>query len=166
MNAPKSFGQTAASWIQAICAIVTAVTAVFAYDFAKTQLEQAEAHKQWQNYNDLNSRYAALFSEIPAQLKGTGIASANEFDPKTQNWARRYFDLTSEEYWLHTKRLLPAGMWPCRIAPGIVLNFKEFHNLELAYEHWKTTAVQIHPSRFNDEMAKIISQKDIAANCN
>lgn len=166
MNVPKYFWGKATSLIQAICAVAMAATAILAYQFTKDQFEQAEAHKQWQNYNDLNSRYAALFAEIPSQLKAIHIVSAHDLDPKTQNWSRRYFDLTSEEYWLHTKRLLPTDMWPCRIAPGIALNFKEFHNLGVAYEYWKTTTVQIHPSGFGDEMDNIITNKYINPSCN
>lgn len=141
------------------------VIAFLAYEFTKEQFEQAENHKRWQNYNDLNSRYAALFADIPTQLQEAHISTANDLDQKTRNWARRYFDLTSEEFWLHTKHLLPLDMWPCRIAPGVAQNFQEFRNMKLAYEHWKNTTVQIHPAGFSDEMSKIISRKETAIDC-
>lgn len=117
--------------------VVTAIATCYLIWFAHKQFEQADLHKQWQNYNDINSRYAELYKELPAALSSASVSDAAHPDKASINWARRYFDLTSEEYWLHQNRLLPNQMWHCRIAPGIARNFSEIGNLKIAYEQWK-----------------------------
>lgn len=134
--------------INALAAIVTAVVACLAYGLAYEPLRQADLHKRWQNYNDINSRYAELYKDLPLELDSPGTPESTEPSPALRRWARRYFDLTSEEYWLHLQGLLPQQTWECRIAPGVAQNLRQHKNLRLAYEAWKKDVANVHPADF------------------
>ena len=137
--------------INALAVVATAIVACLAYSLAYEPLRQADLHKRWQNYNDINSRYAELYKDLPLELDSpetTESTESTEPSPAVRRWARRYFDLTSEEYWLHLQGLLPSQTWECRIAPGVARNLRQHKNLRLAYEAWKKDVANVHPADF------------------
>src|SRR5262249_8681724 len=63
-------------------------------------------------------------------------------------FARTYFDLYSEEYWLHQNNLIPDEMWTKRIANGVDVNLITYPLLVRGYYYWKEQGAFIHPEEF------------------
>lgn len=137
----KNIGELLAHWTTFIVLIISVC-------LAYQQLKELKVQKQWQNFNEMNIRYADLLGKIPEEIKldSNSIESVN---PQTKIWIRQYFDLYSEEYWLNEKELLPEKMWEGRIRPGVVLNLKEYPILECGYIHWKDKGAFNHPENFH-----------------
>ncbi|MHB8811032.1 MAG: hypothetical protein ACYC9M_13635 [Desulfobulbaceae bacterium] len=120
---------------------------------AVDQLKTVNRHNQWNNYNLLNLRYGDLLSEVPVEMAtGTEYQTLGE-DSKL--WIRRYFDLTSEEYWLYLNNLIPNDMWEKRIVEGIKINMEEYPSLKPGLLYWGKKKGYSHPDDFLQIIEKL-----------
>src|SRR5687768_12283155 len=53
------------------------------------QLEQANGHKRWQNYNELNIRYAELYRNIPKDIASNEKCEFEQRPPSSKRWVRQ-----------------------------------------------------------------------------
>lgn len=142
--------------------VVAAVGSFLAYGQLKAtsaQLEQANDQRRWQNYNEMNVRYAELYKTIPEAI-ASGCVPENfeKLNPETKRWVRQYFDLYSEEYWLVQNNLIPEQMWSHRIYKGVRVNLAKYPALVEGYRYWKAAGSFTHPERFTDEVELAISE--------
>lgn len=121
------------------------------------QLEQANAHKRWQNYNELNIRYAELYRNIPRDIASNEKREFEQRPPTSKRWVRQYFDLYSEEFWLYKNNMVPAEMWTRRIHGGVRVNLSTYPALIDGYEYWYKKGSFRHPDDFFDEVANAIT---------
>lgn len=139
--------------------IVTAITAVGALGLAKIQLSQSDLQEQWRNYSQINARYSELYKDLPTTQTKQSLTETAQPEAEIRRWSKRYFDLTSEEYWLHLNKLLPPETWECRIAPGVARNFQEHKWLWAAYTQWKSDPGVVHPTTFTQAIDNL--QKEL-----
>jgi len=121
-------------------------------------LWQVNAHFQWQNFNDLNLRYANLISTMPEKISDKGSGSFESLEEQQKLWVRYYFNLTSEEYYLYKRCLIPGEMWKNRIVPGVKLNMATFPMIISGFRYWKERGAFNHPSDFITVMEKMIAE--------
>jgi hypothetical protein len=146
------FSKLLAHW----ATIGTLIIVIFSYCLAEQQLVLLKDQRQWQNFNEMNVRYAELLSKMPG-----GIGSDDSKDQKIKIWVRQYFDLYSEEYWLYKKKLIPEEMWICRIRPGVVTNLKAYPILVDGYFSWKDQGAFNHPYDFHKVVEEDINKARI-----
>ncbi|MCC7312315.1 MAG: hypothetical protein IT510_13835 [Sulfuritalea sp.] len=142
-----------------VASIVTAITAVGALALAKIQLSQSDLQEQWRNYSQINARYSELYKDLPTVSTKQSLTENAQLGAEIHRWSKRYFDLTSEEYWLHLNNLLPPQTWECRIAPGVTSNFQEHKWLWTAYTQWKSDAGTAHFTAFTQAIDNL--QKEL-----
>lgn len=160
-NAHREFGWLAdiASLITAVVAIIGVIVAYQQLNGLSRQLEQANQHKQWENFNALNQRYADLYEKFEqTSVKSGKHQNAADETPRKRRLARQYFNLCSEEYWLHEKKMLPPDMWEKRIMPGIVLNLKQYPTLASDYQYWHEQGAFSDPPEFHSKIDQLITE--------
>ena len=148
----KTYGKTFAEWGTFLGVVLACIGIYIAYGQLKTtnkQMEQANEQGRWQNYNELNVRYAELYKNLP-----DSISSGKRFDfekspTECRRWVRQYFDLYSEEYWLFKNNLIPSEMWTRRIYSGVRVNLKSYPALIDGYYYWKAKGSFTHPDDFS-----------------
>jgi len=140
-------------WATVLGIVVAAIGGYLAY----SQLAQANEHRSWQNYNDMNIRYADLYKEIPEDI-ATGCISKDfaATSHESQRWVRQYFNLYSEEYWLYLNDLIPKEMWTKRINGGVRVNLSKYPELIAGYRYWKGKGAFTHPTSFKSEVEAAI----------
>ena len=142
---PKS--QNPINWVERL----TLLVAVIGLGTVIYQLNQANKHKRWDNYNAMNAAYHSLYSEVydgefSELLKShTHISS---LDSKQLAWIRAYFDLYAEEFWLDEQHLVLANMLLKQIDGGVNLNLREHPVMMNGYEFWKEKGAFQHPDGF------------------
>ncbi len=112
----------------------TFIVAVAAIMMAYFQLKQSNDQTKWQNYNEMNVRYAALYESIPKDI-AVGQLAFKELPMESRAWIRRYFDLYSEEYWLYKNGLIPDEMWTHQIHTGVRVNLHTYPALVDGYKY-------------------------------
>ncbi|PXX14743.1 hypothetical protein C8R27_11326 [Nitrosomonas ureae] len=117
----------------------------------------AQGQLQWQNFNEMNVRYTNLLREMPI----ADCDSPDFNEGKTKIWVRQYFDLYSEELWLHKKKLIPEKMWKDRVRPGVVVNLKAYPILIDYYRYWKDQGAFSHPFDFGDVVEEDIKKSEM-----
>ena len=156
--------------VSLIIAVVTLIIAFFALAIAYRQLghidkqlaAQLKATK-WQNYNLVNRRYADLIAEIPMNISNPKRKFFNDLPEKDKIWVKRYVNLTFEEYWMHSKGLLPDKMWDDRIADGVAVNLDSYDILISGFRYFIEKSRFYHSSDkctsdFEKEIEKIIAR--------
>ncbi|SEP80402.1 hypothetical protein [Nitrosomonas ureae] len=141
----KNISELLAHW----ATVITLIVLICSVCLASKHLKELKTQRHWQNFNEMNVRYAELLGKIPEKIK-LGSCSIESDDLEIKIWIRQYFDLYSEEYWLNEKKLLPEEMWKGRIRPGVVLNLKEYPILEHGYIYWKNKGAFNHPKNFHN----------------
>jgi hypothetical protein len=131
-------------WIGAIGLVLTSI----GLWLVARQLDQANDHQRWSNYNQLNLQYAELFGRIPDELDAKHCKTFDELKAESQRWIRSYFNLYTEEHWLYQEGYIPAAMWTERIDGGVSVNFKTYPVIVEGYEHWKALGSFTHPTEF------------------
>lgn len=121
------------------------------------QLEQANDQRRWQNYNELNVRYAELYKEIPKDIATGRAMKFGKRPSESKRWVRQYFDLYSEEYWLYRQKLIPEEMWSRRIHGGVRVNLSTYPALVDGYYYWKMKGSFTHPDEFSLEVESAIA---------
>lgn len=152
-NFLTTHGKTFAEWGTFLGVIVACIAIFIANGQLKAtnaQLEQANDQRRWQNYNELNIRYADLYKDIPREILAGRRRPFEKLSPASKRWVRQYFDLYSEEYWLFKNNLIPAEMWTKRIHGGVQVNLKTYPALVDGYYHWKAKGSFTHPEDFSD----------------
>lgn len=140
--------------------VFTFIVLIISVCLAHHQLELLKEQKQWQNFNEMNVRYANLLSKMPEKMD-SDYCSIDSKDQKIKIWVRQYFDLYSEEYWLHKKELIPKEMWGDRIRPGVVVNLKAYPILVDGYSYWKDQGAFNHPDDFHNVIEEDIYKAGI-----
>lgn len=138
---------------------VACVGAYMAYGQLKVtnaQLEQANEQRRWQSYSDMNNRYADLYRSIPDEISGGCRVEFSKLNPDVRRWVRQYFDLYSEEYWLHLSSLMPEEMWTRRIHGGVRVNLSKYPALVDGYYYWREAGAFRHPDDFHREVESAI----------
>ncbi|MBX3615620.1 hypothetical protein [Nitrosomonas sp.] len=143
---------------------VTLFLLIISVCLAYNQLKGQKVQRQWQNFNEMNVRYAELLGKIPFKKEMKQSSDSFEsVEEKTKIWIRQYFDLYSEECWLNEKGLLPKGMFNERIRSGVVVNLREYPILKGGYNYWKERDAFKHPVGFYtvvEEDIKRAEEKD------
>jgi len=168
----KKSSKPYAEWATFLGFIAACIGIFMAYGQLRTanaQLEQANDQRRWQNYNELNIRYAQLYENIPKDIASGCTGGFANIEPDTKRWVRQYFDLYSEEYWLFLNDLIPKEMWTHRIHGGVRVNLNNYPALVEGYRYWKEQGAFTHPVEFQPEVeraivdAKQLPQKSQAA---
>lgn len=112
------------------------------------QLKQGNEHQKWNNYNQLNIHYSALYRDIPEDLEAASCKRFDELTPSGKKWIRSYFNLYSEEHYLFQQNLIPEEMWTKRIDNGVEVNILSYPVIIEGYERWKERGSFKHPKEF------------------
>ncbi len=140
-------------WATVLAFAAAAIGSYYAYGQLKTasaQFEQANDQRRWQNYNEMNVRYAGLYENIPEEIvSGCVPDDFGKLKPDTKRWVRQYFNLYSEEYWLYKEKLIPEEMWTHRIHGGVRVNLSKYPALIDGYRYWKAAGAFTHPDDFH-----------------
>ena len=153
------YAKEIAEWGIFIGVIVGVISLWFTY----FQLEQNNFHRKWQNYNELNFRYSQLYDSMPDEVENDTGKDFSVLKHDAKRWVRQYFNLYSEEYWLHQKKLIPEEMWSKRIKNGVKVNLDAYPVMIKGYYYWKNKGSFNHPDGFRDKVEKVIKklkQKD------
>jgi hypothetical protein len=168
INWLKDNSEPYAHWATVLALIAACIAGYFAY----AQLTLANDQKRWQNYNEMNVRYAELYKSIPEEIASGCSGNFEKLEPDAKRWVRQYFDLYSEEYWLFLNELIPNEMWTRRIHGGVRVNLNRYPALVDGYRYWKAEGSFTHPDKFQTEVelaisdASKLSQKTkIASSC-
>jgi len=145
--------QIYAHWATVLALIAAIIGGYFAY----AQLELANEQRRWQNYNEMNVRYAELYKNIPAEIaSGCSTENFGSLSLETKRWVRQYFNLYSEEYWLYLNKLIPIEMWTKRIHGGVRVNLSKYPVLISGYRYWRDSGSFTHPHSFQAEVESAI----------
>lgn len=112
------------------------------------QLQQANEHQKWNNYNQLNIHYSALYRDLPEELEATTCKRFDKLTVSGKKWIRSYFNLYSEEHYLYQQNLIPEEMWTKRIDNGVEVNMLSYPVIVEGYEKWKERGSFKHPEEF------------------
>ena len=150
------FGEKVAHFLSAIGLLLTTFMLFLVY----AQLQQANEHQMWNNYNQLNIHYSRLYRDIPKDFEAKSCKRFDELNVEGKNWIRSYFNLYSEEYFLFQKKLIPEEMWTKRIENGVEVNMLSYPVIVEGYEKWKERGAFNHPGNFVEFVdAKIANLK-------
>lgn len=155
----KNSSKPYAEWATFLGFIAACIGIFMAYGQLRTanaQLEQANDQRRWQNYNEMNVRYAQLYENIPKIIASGCAGGFAELTPEERRWARQYFDLYSEEYWLYQNDLIPKEMWTHRIHGGVRVNLNNYPILVDGYRYWRDQGAFTHPDDFQSEVEQAI----------
>jgi hypothetical protein len=144
----KANSEPYAHWATVLTLLAACIGGYFAY----AQLSLANEHKRWQNYNDMNIRYAELYKSIPEEIASGCSGNFEKLEPETKRWVRQYFNLYSEEYWLFLNELIPKEMWTHRIHGGVRVNLNKYPALVDGYRYWTAEGAFTHPKDFPAEV--------------
>jgi len=122
--------------------------------FVFYQLYQSNEHKRWENYNAMNLRYYEWYANMPQNMDVDTCVPFSEQKQEVKRWARTYFNLYSEEYWLYLEKLIPEEMWTKRIDNGVDVNLKTYPLLVRGYKYWREKDSFVHPDGFRDLVDK------------
>lgn len=120
--------------------------------FVWLQLHQSNEHKKWENYNAMNLRYYEWYANMPPNMDVDTCTPFSEQPQQVKRWARTYFNLYSEEYWLYLEDLIPEEMWTKRIDNGVNVNLKTYPLLVRGYSYWKSKDSFVHPEGFREHV--------------
>jgi hypothetical protein len=138
---------------------ISLIVSIIGVGYVYSQLHQANEHKKWENYNLMTRRYYEWFSNVPAGMETDSCVPFGTQNDAVKKWARAYFDLYSEEYWLYKNGLIPAEMWTVRIDSGVNVNLISYPLLVRGYEYWKAQGLFVHPEDFrklvDDKLLKL-----------
>lgn len=148
-------------WATLLITFAALIVAYYQLDKIDIQLAAQQESTKWQNYNLVNKRYADLIAGIPMSISNSSGKNFNDLSGKDKIWVKQYVNLTSEEYWMHTKGLLPDKMWKDRIAEGVALNLESYDILIPGFRHFIKKPKFYHSSDniisdFEKEIEKII----------
>lgn len=118
------------------------------------QLHQSNEHKKWENYNEMNHRYYEWYAKMPPGMETDSCVPFEKQDQVVKRWARTYFNLYSEEYWLYLEQLIPEEMWTKRIDNGVNVNLVSYPLLVRGYKYWNEKDSFKHPDGFTDLVDK------------
>ena len=103
----------------------------------------------------MTRRYYEWLSNVPGGMEADSCVPFGAQNEAVKKWARAYFDLYSEEYWLYKNGLIPAEMWTVRIDSGVNVNLISYPLLVRGYEYWKAQGLFTHPEDFR----KLVDEK-------
>lgn len=149
----KANSEPYAHWATVLALIAAIIGGCVAY----AQLKLANEQRRWQNYNEMNVRYAELYKNIPIDIaSGCSTDNFENLPSETKRWVRQYFNLYSEEYWLYLNKLIPDEMWTKRIHGGVRVNLSQYPALISGYRYWRDRGSFTHPSSFQTEVESAI----------
>lgn len=98
---------------------------------------------------------------MPKNMDVDTCVPFSEQEQDVKRWARTYFNLYSEEYWLYLEGLIPEEMWTKRIDNGVNVNLTSYPLLVRGYEYWRGKSSFVHPEGFRKLVdSKLVSLKD------
>ncbi len=141
-------------WIQMgllVTALITIV--VSSYWSAKTinaTQKQAKRQYEFQFFAEYTKRYQDLMLKMPADLDTSSV-----FNIDVDIYMRLYFDLCSEEYYLHTKGVIDDVVWGLW-TEGIQMALKK-NNYRIA---WELLGENYNDTSFRSYMSNLIRKNE------
>ena len=141
-------------WIQMgllVTALITIV--VSSYWSAKTinaTQKQAKRQYEFQFFAEYTKRYQDLMLKMPADLDTSSV-----FNRDVDIYMRLYFDLCSEEYYLHTKGVIDDVVWGLW-TEGIQMALKK-NNYRIA---WEMLGENYNDTSFRSYMSNLIRKNE------
>jgi len=100
--------------------------------FVYGQLNQANQHKRWDNYNTMNNVYREMYNRLQTddfeQLQKDCLNYA-ALRLKEKAWIRSYYNLYAQEFDLDNAGLLPSDMMDETISRGFRFNLRKYPSI-------------------------------------
>lgn len=100
--------------ITLICTIIMAVASIWC---VKIAVEHFSKQLKWSLFADYTKRYQEIILQFPENINESTFSFQDlkrddkEVYDKTMRYMRAYFDLCSEEYWLHVRGRIDKETW-------------------------------------------------------
>ena len=145
-----------AEYLGIIAGVITLLVTARKVHLAAKNIDTTNNHLKVNNYRALNLRYANLLAEVAEVQEEMGKQkNFMDLSAKSKLWVRRYFDLTSEEFWLYHQNLIHEEMWERGIICGIRMNMKEYPALKAGLLFWGKQDGYSHLSGFVEIIEKL-----------
>lgn len=129
--------------------VISIIAIIISFATLLVMLYTAHDSDQWQLFSEYTGRYASIIDTIPTEVLDEKECIA--FDNKP---IRKYFDLCSEEHYLHTKKMIPAKVWSYW-EDGMKLTMRNHYFLET----WQIESIQNgYNDKFKDFMNDIVEE--------
>jgi len=96
------------------------------------QLQQANQHKRWDNYNTMNEVYREMYNRLQTneykQLQKPCL-NYDTLELKEKAWIRSYYNLYAQEFDLDQAGLLPKDMMDETISRGFKFNLRQYPSI-------------------------------------
>ena len=144
----------ASNWVQMGLLIVAILTVIASSYWSAKAIKEtqklAKRQYEFQFFADYTKRYQDLILKMPANLNTTSI-----FNRDIDIYMRLYFDLCSEEYYLHTKGVIDSVVWGLW-TEGIQMALKK-KNYKIA---WELLAENYNDTSFRHYMSELIRENE------
>lgn len=141
------------------------VTTIVGLGFVFSQLQQANQHKRWDNYNTMNQVYRGMYNNLQTkeykQLQKSCL-NYSALSHTEKAWIRSYYNLYAQEFDLDDAKLLPADMMEETISRGFRFNLRTYPSIFEGFQPLldegafnKTSDFAVHvKSEINTELKK------------
>ena len=144
----------ASNWVQMGLLIVAILTVIASSYWSAKAIKEtqklAKRQYEFQFFADYTKRYQDLILKMPANLDTTSV-----FNRDVDIYMRLYFDLCSEEYYLHTKGVIDSVVWGLW-TEGIQMALKK-KNYKTA---WELLAENYNDTSFRHYMSELIRENE------
>ena len=144
----------ASNWVQMGLLIVAILTVIASSYWSAKAIKEtqklAKRQYEFQFFADYTKRYQDLILKMPANLDTTSV-----FNRDVDIYMRLYFDLCSEEYYLHTKGVIDSVVWGLW-TEGIQMALKKKY-YKIA---WELLAENYNDTSFRNYMSELIRENE------
>lgn len=148
---------TTSDWIQLVSTAILVVSIIIAYYFSSKMLKEIKDQMWISIFSEYTRRYSEIIRDLPdaasdPQISALNKASRHEKD-KIMGLMRAYFDLCSEEYYLHKTGKIDRKTWSLW-EKGLVFTAR----LPTFVDAWKLIKVEGYDEAFVEYIDKLISR--------
>lgn len=144
----------ASNWVQMGLLIVAILTVIASSYWSAKAIKEtqklAKRQYEFQFFADYTKRYQDLILKMPANLDTTSVLNRD-----IDIYMRLYFDLCSEEYYLHTKGVIDSVVWGLW-TEGIQMALKKKY-YKIA---WELLAENYNDTSFRHYMSELIRENE------
>ena len=144
----------ASNWVQMGLLIVAILTVIASSYWSAKAIKEtqklAKRQYEFQFFADYTKRYQDLILKMPANLDTTSVLNRD-----IDIYMRLYFDLCSEEYYLHTKGFIDSVVWGLW-TEGIQMALKKKY-YKIA---WELLAENYNDTSFRHYMSELIRENE------